>query len=74
VTLSGNGILKNYQIYSNGILKNYQICSASIFAMQVKSIHIIRDMLPKAISTNHVSGLTLIGSLSNDDDDAEDDA
>ena len=34
--------------------KNYQISLISIFAMQVKSIHIIRDMLQKVTSTNHV--------------------
>ena len=40
----------------SGILKNYQISLISIFAMQVKSIHIIRDMLQKVTSTNHVPG------------------
>ena len=40
----------------SGILKNYQISLISIFAMQVKSIHIIQDMLQKVTSTNHVPG------------------
>ena len=37
-------------IYKLNLLNfTHYIYSASIFAMQVKSIHIIRDMLPKAI-------------------------
>ena len=42
----------------NGIKKNCQISLASICAMQVKSIHIVRDMLQKVTSTNHVSERT----------------
>ena len=54
-------LLINYSFLSSlisGILKNYQISLASIFAMQVKSTRIIRDMLQNITFTNHVSGLT----------------
>ena len=42
----------------NGLQKNFDVSLASIFATQVKSIHIIRDMLQKLTSSKHVSGLT----------------